>query len=466
MLAIDPAAGLVALAVLYAIYQYLQRTAGPARWADSRRSHHLQRIREHLLAAAAEPEHPRYWRPQILLFSGEPDSRRALLEFAGWIQAGSGFTAAVKILVGQTARPHKERKAAESELREDIENAGLEAFPLVLVAPDYNQAVQLLVQTFGIGPVHANTALFSWTEKFAGSAEVYMETVYGRSLRSAYRFGCNLILLSAGVDAWRDLSHQQPENRRIDVWWRDDATGGLMLLLAHLITRNKPWQDARVRLLAANPQTREEQSMFTTEGLQGMLDEVRITAEPLVVEHVDAEEIVACSADAALVLLPFRLRNTDLQDPFGGPLDPLLTRLPVTALILAAEEIDLDAAPEEGEAGERANALDALSDAEKRVAYAEKEVERAGSLMDDLKKKLQAAEADPRAAMDTAAVQSMLVDLAAAEQMLSKAFRRLARERAKVDAAERRPKRWGPKLVTTPRVDRQSGARFLVHPLR
>ena len=55
VLAIDLRAGAVAIAVLFAIYQYLKRTAGPARWADSRRSYHFQRIRDYLLAAASEP---------------------------------------------------------------------------------------------------------------------------------------------------------------------------------------------------------------------------------------------------------------------------------------------------------------------------------------------------------------------------------------------------------------------------
>ena len=36
MVAIDVASSLVAVAALAAIYQYLKRTAGPARWADSR----------------------------------------------------------------------------------------------------------------------------------------------------------------------------------------------------------------------------------------------------------------------------------------------------------------------------------------------------------------------------------------------------------------------------------------------
>ncbi|HIJ57128.1 MAG TPA: amino acid permease, partial [Deltaproteobacteria bacterium] len=100
MMAIDMTAGLIAMAVLVAVYQYLKRTAGPARWADSRRSYHLQQIRQHLLDAAAEPEHPRDWRPQILLFSDDANRRRQLLQFSAWIQGGSGFTTAVRILEG------------------------------------------------------------------------------------------------------------------------------------------------------------------------------------------------------------------------------------------------------------------------------------------------------------------------------------------------------------------------------
>ncbi|MFC1869411.1 amino acid permease, partial [Thermodesulfobacteriota bacterium] len=101
MLAIDPASGAVAIAVLFAIYHYLKRTAGPARWADSRRSFHLKHVREHLLAASSEPEHPRDWRPQILAFSDHSVRRERLLRFASWIEGGSGLTTAVKIVEGE-----------------------------------------------------------------------------------------------------------------------------------------------------------------------------------------------------------------------------------------------------------------------------------------------------------------------------------------------------------------------------
>jgi amino acid transporter len=52
MLAIDLTAGLIAITILFAIYQYLKRTSGPARWADSRRSYHLQQATSPRLAAS------------------------------------------------------------------------------------------------------------------------------------------------------------------------------------------------------------------------------------------------------------------------------------------------------------------------------------------------------------------------------------------------------------------------------
>ncbi len=117
MLAIDMTAGIVAVAVLFGIFQYLRRTAGPSRWADSRRSHHLQLIRENLLASTTAPEHSRDWRPQILAFSDNPQRRSQLLRFSSWIEGGSGLTTAVQILEGTGLKMHKLREDAEAQLQ-------------------------------------------------------------------------------------------------------------------------------------------------------------------------------------------------------------------------------------------------------------------------------------------------------------------------------------------------------------
>ena len=63
-----------------------------------------------------------------------------------------------------------------------------------------------------------------------------------------------------------------------------------------------------------------------------------------------------------MVFLPFRLRGDQITCLIDGPIEKLLSRLPVTAFVLAAEDIVLNAEPEEGTAGDMAVAMDALED--------------------------------------------------------------------------------------------------------
>ena len=435
MLAIDPIAGGVALVILYAIYLYLKQQAKSPRWADSRRSYHMQRIRSHLLEAASEPEHPRYWRPQMLVFADESLQRQSLLRFAAWIQGRSGFTAPVRILTGQTSRLRRQKDMALDELKIDIRKSGLDAFPLVVLAGDRKDAVQVLVQSFGIGPLHANTVLMNWINDTPSSPEHYMATIYGRSLREAYRFGCNLIIMDATIEEWNDLNKTPSEKRRIDVWWQDDPTGNLMLLLAHLIANNADWAGATVRVLASRDGRLTDDT--TEEAIKEKLRDVRIDAVPAVVNILDAETVINTSRDASLVFLPMRLRDFTSISTLGSSPEDLFNRLPLTALVVAAETIALDADPEEGEAAERANALDALSDAEKRAQKAQKETEKAAMTAQALTDKLSNVQSSVAAQENESALVELMADIREAERELEDKKRRLAREKAKADAAAR-----------------------------
>lgn len=431
MLAIDVAAGVVAVSVLFAIYQYIQRTAGPARWADSSRSYHLQRVREHLLSAAEEQEHPRDWRPQLLAFSNDSHRRKQLLVFASWIQGGSGTTTAVRILEGEGVKMLKAQAEAEAELRADIEKHGVEAFPLVLFAPTLQVGLQTLVQGFGIGPLKANTILLNWFEHFPkGIFSFLKESVYAHNLKVAFRLGCNIVVLDAKKDNWNTLESAPSGERRIDVWWWDDETSRLMLLLAHLMKRNDNWSEANIRVLTVSYgrdlETKKEE-------LQKFLEEVRIDAEPEVVEDASTDSLKAQSADAALVFIPFRIRGNRLLGPFGSPLEELLTHMPVTALVLASEDIDLDAEPEEGKAGEMAEARDTLTDAKKDAEQAEREATEATKQAEKKKRKLEEA----RATSDQETIAPIKREVREAKEDADKAVRQVAKARSKAENAAR-----------------------------
>lgn len=433
ILAIDLTAGLVAMAVLFAIYQYLKRTAGPARWADSRRSYSLQQVRKYLLAAEAEAQHPRDWRPNLLAFSDDSHRRKQLLLFASWIQGKSGFTTAVRILEGAGVKMIKLKAEAEAELRADINELGLDAFHLALATPTLNLGVYTLVQAFGIGPLHANTILLNWFEQLPEGGLGLLEVLYGRHLRTAFRFGCNIVILDAKKDEWAALEAIPSNKRRIDIWWGGDATSRLMLLLAYLMTRSDAWDDAKIRVMDVSLDKGPEK---TVEDLHRTLDEVRIDAEPEVVAKVNADAIAAYSSDAALVFLPFRLRGNQPLDLFGEPLNQILDRLPIAALVLAAEDIDLDAEPEEGIAAEIAAALDALADAEKKARNAERDAAKASEALEDAEEKIRKMQAKTPSEIDEAALLKLKASVQEAEDIAVKAARRSAKARAKVgDAA-------------------------------
>jgi len=433
MLAIDLKTGLIAVSLLLAIYQYLKRTAGPARWADGRRSYTIHRALENLKEAAVEPEHDRDWRPHILAFSDNPDRRAKLLQFAAWIEGGSGSTTAVQIVAGQGARKLKQYQDTESELRRDLRAANSNAFPLVVLTPELQSGIATLVQSFGIGPLKANTMLLNWFDHTPDSIRESRAAIFTRNLQATFRMGKNIIIL----DPKKDPLEIPPKNRRIDIWWWDDATGRLMLLLTHLMTRSSEWDRSNIRVLAAGY---DQASGKNIADLNATLEEARIEAATEVVMNAGPESVVAYSDDATLVFMPFRFSQQTVAGPFGSPCDELLTQLPTTALVLAAEDIDLDAEPEEGPPGEMAAARDNLEKARSNVETAEKNAEKARQRLETARLELESLQARKQDAAEMQKAEKALED---AEKEVEKTARKAVKAAVKADDAEKNAEEQG-----------------------
>ena len=425
MLAINISAGILAATALFAIYQYLKRTAGPARWADSRRSYHMQQIRQHLIAANREPEHPRDWRPQILAFSDNADRRRRLVQFASWLEGNSGLTTVVRILEGEDIRSVKRKQEAETEIRAHIEDLGFDVFSLVVSASGFEEGLRTLLQSSGIGPIKPNTVLLNTPESMPDGEDGMTRAHIAGNLRTAVRYGCNIIILKSEEGRWADPDSIPADERRIDIWWRNDATGSLTLLLGYLLTRNEYWEEAHIRLFA---EAGERDPDEVLEEIREILTEARIEAEPEIVPSADARTVIEKSWDAAMVFFPFRIKEDALQDNQNEPLDTILNGLPVTALVLAAEPIDLDAEPEEGSAGELAAAQDALDDAEQKAKDAREQYDKAVEREQDILIELNRLESD---GADAEALSRVRAEAEKAEEVAEKASRKMAKAIAK-----------------------------------
>ena len=441
MLAIDFKVGLIAVSILFAIHQYLKRTSGPARWADSRRSYYLQRARENLLNAYIEPEHDRDWRPQILAFSKDAQRRSMLLSFASWLEGKSGLTTVVKILEGKGVKMLRMQEETEKELRSDISEQGFNAFPLVVFGSDSEVALSTLIQSIGIGPLKANTILLNWLDPKSKTHDAFRERYFIRNLKAAYGMGKNIVILGADEYKWEQLQTASVKKRRIDVWWWGGATSRLMLLFAYLITRSEPWEEAEIRVLAAGYAKDSPEAM---EDLKHSLNEARIEAEPIIVTDIDTKKLFEYSSGAAIVFLPFRLYGNQVECLINAPVEEILPRLPLTAFVLAAEDIELDVKPEEGAAGEMAAAMDALNDAEKIAGEAEKESIKARKIAESAREKLLELESKPISKEEQDRFLKLRSEADQADKEAEKAFRQAVKAKSQLEDAVKKVKDFKP----------------------
>ena len=426
--ALDLEYGLIAMAILAAIYQYVKRTAGPARWADSGRSHAMQVVRRQLLTTFGEPEHDRDWRPHILTFTRDSGRRLLLLHFAHWIGGTTGLISAVKMIEGNTLAASNEKATALTELSSCIREAELKIFPLVISGTETSQTLETLLQGYGIGPLKANIVLCNWYGETLTSLPGLTAMKFGNNLRRAFQCGYNLVVFHADPLRTDHLFDAEKRERIIDVWWNNDASSRLMLLLAYLMTRSDLWGHATIRLLTVGKTSNLEESI---ELLEQQLDDARIPAQPILVPDLLPETIIEQSNGSDLVFLPFRIKQSMLTDTSGFSLERVLTRLPPVALVMAAKDIDLDAEPEEGAAGQLAQAIDSLHKAEKRLAGAQEQQLKNEKQLLTIQEELQA----PADSHDEAARTKLANQLIEAKAETEKSFRKVAREQAKLDEA-------------------------------
>ncbi|MCP3872645.1 MAG: amino acid permease [Desulfobacteraceae bacterium] len=370
ILAIDIRSGIMALCILVAIYQYLKHTSGPARWADSRRSNYLKQAKENLNAAAVEPEHDRDWRPVILALTNDSKRLKSLLEFSKWLEGKAGITVAVRLIKGQGLKIKSQREKVFKELSTHINDLNSQAYPLVISVPDIPKSLPVITQSFGLGPLKANTILINWMDEMNRGLAAAGPANYANNLRIVFREGLNLVILHADENRWQKVLNRSPKEQQIDVWWENNATSKLMLLLAYLMTRRNVWSKARIRILAFESDEKKEN---TNDDLQRLMEDVRIDAEPVIVPDHTVETIIKMSSTASFVFLPCRIRDSQVLDAQGGQLPKILPYLPMTALVMAAQDIDLEAEPDTGIPGELAEAEDEFLKAKRKYEAAQKQ---------------------------------------------------------------------------------------------
>ena len=411
IIAINPLAGAFAALVFVGLYGYLRRRDVPDRWIDSAGSYHYTRARTHLQAHASEPVPTRDWRPCALAFvPRDPQARQRMLTMAKWLEGGSGFLTAVRLIEGSGPIKRREADAVELELEKEVEEIAPGSFARTLLVGDAEVGVQTLIQSHGIGRIKPNLTLFG-VRNLRGSDEDRVR--YGQMLQNCVRFGTNVAVLNVREDKWKRFEQTPRAERTIALWWSDDRAGQLITLLAWLIERDPSW--AQATMTAYVP---DEDNHMSLENVEELLKKARIQATVKQVQATPAA-LTTALGKATLALAPLRVRRGSAIGPLDTPLGMLVESLPLTIMALATDEIALTAEPDESTLAEIARLSDQLTKKERETS----------ALDSDAGRLLVAAETARMVAEAAPGDQSLTAEAERVNNEASDAFRRYVTSR-------------------------------------
>jgi hypothetical protein len=273
--------------------------------------------------------------------------------------------------------------------------------------------------------------LANWFDGKSGFVSEWASSRFGQRLRTAFRLGSNLLILHVEKAEWEALETVPTAERVIHVWWQADKTGQMMVLLGYLMTRNEEWANATIRVLVPTDDGADQSHL---EEVKAIFSAARIEAETELVVGADSQSIVAHSATASIVFLQFGIREGKIVDPFGNEVSGILPELPIVVMSMAAQDVDLDAQPDEGSAAETAALLDRVDDARKRAASAQKQSEEATQAASRAVTKLTEAATE---GVDQEALEKLRKDVESAQEQAQEAARRAVVAAGRREVAER-----------------------------
>lgn len=317
---------IAALLCCAAIYLYVQRTVLNTTFGDARHGiisaiaqtalHQLRRVDYHAMN----------WRPNLVIAGGS-DKRHYLLELGSTIVQERGMVTYFHLLRGEVGDLAGERnellKTLEKEHGDDFPNV----FFRVDIVPQIYSGVVTVSQSYGVGNFEANTVMVGWT------ARSERRESYIKMLRDLVRLERSVMIVR------RHPTRKFGAHHRIQIWWGGlKGNGGLMLLLAFLLTNHPRWRGAEVEVITVVES--EAAKAKTDIAIRKVLLGARLEAEPLIIVRNGRslpEIMREVSPRADLAIIGIRIPEDDAGiDPFFDRMKAMLEEMPTTIMVRSA----------------------------------------------------------------------------------------------------------------------------------
>ncbi|CAH8678104.1 unnamed protein product [Schistosoma rodhaini] len=281
---------IVAWALAFAIYKYIEFRGASKEWGDATRGLQMSTAKEAILKLGNKPIHTKNWRPQILVYLPLDENFQArhdrLLDLVYQLKAGHGLTLVASILEGDIIDRRNDMIAAKAHLSDLIQEHRIKGLAEVLVASTIDEGMKNMAQCAGLGNLRHNTLMVSYPEDWRVDCKSSGSKLskFISTLRAAQ--ACDIaMLVPKGIDSF-PLSKGNQMIGNVDVWCIVHD-GGLLLLTSYLLMRNRVWRKCHLRIFVVA--TEEDDIVNLKKDMTKFLYDLRINASVEVVAMSTAD---------------------------------------------------------------------------------------------------------------------------------------------------------------------------------
>ena len=321
-------ASLVICGIIFAIAQ--RRQLG-ATYGDARHGIWAALVRSALHRLRKAPFHPVNWRPNLVIFGGDPEKRPHLLHLGSSLVQNRGVVTYFEVLEGSVPEQAAARRTVWERREPQIHDKFGNVFLKVDIADSVYSGIVAASQSYGVGEFEANAVMLGWTGKPERAA------AYVNMLR-------DLVLLDRALLVVRyHPTKQLGEGKNLHVWLGgDDRTRAMLLLFAHLLTAHYRWRNMQITVFDTAETDADRASVKS--GLEQLLSEARIEARTRVIlrqgrSHKQLMHVESDDADFALVGISLPTEEHEAS-AFVARVDGMLEELPTTILVHSAESFE------------------------------------------------------------------------------------------------------------------------------
>ncbi len=321
-----------ALVIISGLYSYVRYRNLSMSYGDARRGFIYSRLRSNLLQLKGLPMHPKNWRPTILALSSDPSRRGRLIDYAALISQRRGILSLVQIVVTtELTNLGAERERRQKTLRELAVERDWPVFPSVVLAPDFDGALRIILQSHSLDPIRPNIVMMGWPQR-----EERLDPFFHHLHTITGEFGFNALIMA---NERPQIHPQSFDGGTIDIWWLSREGGSLATILAYLVQLDREWRKSVLRIFLPMPKEAIEE-------IRRMLQSARIEAVTVAIEE-DArlgDVLPKYSFNAEMIFIEVPDYDT-LSDERRQKLHHLIQRdlpnLPPSFLVVSNGEADL-----------------------------------------------------------------------------------------------------------------------------